>query len=359
MAFSSLGGNIATNAGGLCCAKYGVTRDWVLGLEAVLADGSLLRTGRRTLKGVAGYDLTSLFVGSEGTLGIISEATLRLAPRPPLPTTMFAMFADLASAGRAISAIRAALVPSLLEVMDRATLTAIEAWRPLGLDAEAAAVLVGQSDAGSAQGAAEARAMMAFCDAAGATLTTTASGASEAAYFIEIRRMAYPALQRLGNVLLDDVCVPCAAIPSFLIGVEKIAASTDSRVATFGHAADGNRHPTVIFDAADERSSAGASAAFREVVALALKLGGTITGEHGVGLLKRGQLSPSPSGPALPTATILPPLRTGHRAADKDGSSWSSTLPARPCAGWTDVAAVDGRARVGGSPWWCRRHPGR
>ncbi len=288
--FSTLGGNIATNAGGLCCAKYGVTRDWVLGLEVVLADGSVLRTGRRTLKGVAGYDLTALFVGSEGTLGVITEATLRLNPRPPLPVTMLATFADLGSAGRAIGSIRAALVPSMLELMDAATLAAIQAWRAMGIEGEPAAVLLGQSDAGDDRGLAEAAVMSELCDRAGAVLTTTAGDENEAAYFVAMRRMAYPALQRLGDVLLDDVCVPTTAIPALLSGIAAIGVRTGASIATFGHAADGNMHPTVIFDASDHDSGTVADCAFGDIVRLALTLGGTVTGEHGVGVLKREYL---------------------------------------------------------------------
>jgi glycolate oxidase len=305
MGFSTLGGNIATNAGGLCCAKYGVTRDWVLGLEVVLADGSVLRSGRRTLKGVAGYDLTSLFVGSEGTLGVITEATLRLSPHPPTPTTMIASFADLGSAGRAIHAIRTTLVPSMLELMDQMTLSAIQAWRPLGLEPNTAALLVGQSDAGDVRGAGEAKAMADLCHVAGATHATIAANEVESDYFVDMRRMAYPALQRLGSVLLDDVCVPCDATPVLLTGIEEIARRTATQIATFGHAADGNMHPTVIFDAAHQASTARAGAAFSEIVALALALGGTITGEHGVGLLKRELLREELSEPSMAVQSKL------------------------------------------------------
>ena len=167
--FCSIGGNVNTNAGGLCCVKYGVTRDAVIGLEVVLADGRITRLGRRTIKGVAGYDLTGLMVGSEGTLGIVTMARLRLRPPPAPPTTAVAVFADMASAGRAVEAIMSVTSPSLLEMMDRTTLRAVEAWRPMGLDTEAAALLIAQSDLPGAAGETEADRLLAECEKAGAT----------------------------------------------------------------------------------------------------------------------------------------------------------------------------------------------
>jgi len=168
-AFCSIGGNVATNAGGLCCVKYGVTRDSVLGLEVVLADGSALNTGHRTLKGVVGYDLTGLFVGSEGTLGVVTRVTVRLRPPAAAPATLVAFFPSLAAAGEAISATRRALVPSLLEIIDGFTLRAIEDWKHLGLDAAAAAMLLVQSDSGGDLARAEMALVEEKCMAAGAT----------------------------------------------------------------------------------------------------------------------------------------------------------------------------------------------
>jgi glycolate oxidase len=285
--FSTLGGNVATNAGGLCCVKYGVTRDSLLGLEVVLADGSAVRVGHRTRKGVAGYDLTALFCGSEGTLGIITEATLRLMPEPPPLATLAASFPSLGSAGAAVAGISASTTPAVLELMDRTTVAAVEAMAPQGLDEGVAALVFGCSDAPGGAALAEVERMAALCEAAGATLAATTDEAAEGRMLMSARRLAYPALERLGATLLDDVCVPLGAIPALLDGVEAIAARSRLTIGTFGHAGDGNMHPTIVYDAADQDEVERARSAFAEIVHLALELGGTVTGEHGVGVLKR------------------------------------------------------------------------
>ena len=289
--FSSIGGNIATNAGGLCCVKYGVTRDFVLGLEVVLADGSIVRTGRRTVKGVAGYDLTGLFVGSEGTLGIITQATLRLRPTPPAPATLVAFFADLKSAGAAIAEIVSAVVPSLLELMDRTTVRAVDEWKHLDLDLEAAALLMGRSDAGGEQGANEIDRMATACTSAGATYVARSSDPMEADLLMTARRLALPALERRGTILLDDVAVPVGRIPDLFAAIERIATDHAVLIGTFGHAGDGNMHPTIVYDHEDPDAVGRALAAFQDILRTTLELGGTVTGEHGVGLLKRPSLA--------------------------------------------------------------------
>jgi glycolate oxidase len=285
--FSTIGGNIATNAGGLCCVKYGVTADFVLGLEVVLADGSVLGTGRRTVKGVAGYDLTGLFVGSEGTLGVITRATLRLRPTPPSPATLVAFFADLTSTGAAVARIVSEVVPSLLELMDRATVRAVDEWKHMELDLEAAAMLIGRSDAGGERGAAEIERMAGACAAAGATYVARSADPMEADLLMTARRLALPALERLGSILLDDVAVPLGRIPDLLDAIQGVADRHGVLIGTFGHAGDGNMHPTIVFDHRDPEAVAGARSAFEDIVRAALGLGGTITGEHGVGILKR------------------------------------------------------------------------
>ena len=283
----TLGGNISTNAGGLCCVKYGVTRDAVLALEVVLADGRTTRIGRRSVKGVAGYDLVGMFVGSEGTLGVVTEATVRLRPPPPPPTTVVAVFPDLASAGRAVQAITSTLTPSLLELMDRTTVQAVEALRPMGLDTGAAALLLAQSDS---PGEAETQALLAACEAAGATESYRSEDAEQADALLEARRLALPALEKQGAVMLDDVAVPRSQLVEAIARIEQVAADRQVVIGTFGHAGDGNLHPTVVHPHGDADAAARAALAFEDIVRVALALGGTITGEHGVGVLKTGLL---------------------------------------------------------------------
>jgi glycolate oxidase len=285
--FSTIGGNVATNAGGLCCVKYGVTGDAVLGLEAVLADGSVVRTGGRTVKNVAGYDLTRLFVGSEGTLGVVTEATLRLRPRPPPATTLVASFPTLVGAGAAVTEIMASTRPSALELMDRTTVRAVEAFKPLGLDVESAALLLARSDAGGEQGVAECTRMMAACEAAGATFVAHSADEAEGELLLVARRLAFPALERQGATLLDDVGVPLSRIAELLESVERIAERRSVLIGTFGHAGDGNMHPTLVFDRNDPDAVVRARTAFDDILRVVLDMGGTITGEHGVGALKR------------------------------------------------------------------------
>jgi glycolate oxidase len=289
--FSTIGGNIATNAGGLCCVKYGVTRDALLGLELVLADGSAVRIGRRARKGVAGYDLTSLICGSEGTLGIVTEATMRLIPPPRSSATLAASFPTLGSAGAAIQKIVRNSTPSVLELMDRTTIQAVEAMAPQELDETVAALLFARSDLGGSAALREVDRMAAWCEEAGATLAITTDEEAEGRMLMAARRLAYPALERQGATLLDDVGVPLGKIPALLDGIESIAAQHGVLIGTFGHAGDGNMHPTIVFDHHDPDSILRANTAFAELVRLALSLGGTVTGEHGVGLLKRDFLA--------------------------------------------------------------------
>jgi glycolate oxidase len=289
--FSTIGGNLATNAGGLCCVKYGVTRDAVLGLEVVLADGTVTRVGRTTVKGVAGYDLVGLLVGSEGTLGIITEATLRLRPSPPPSVTLVATFPSLARAGDAISATVRTTSPSLLEVLDNTTIRAIERWKRMDLDLDAEALLVAQSDLAGEQGRQEIGTIERVCRAAGADLVVTTDDPQESELLLAARRLAYPALEQLGTTLLDDVAVPRSAVTRMVGEVAGIAERHGVLIGTFGHAGDGNLHPTIVYDATDASQVAAAAAAFDDLVAAALELGGTVTGEHGVGLLKRDHLA--------------------------------------------------------------------
>ncbi len=284
---STIGGNLATNAGGLCCVKYGVTADFVRGLEVVLADGEVLRVGRRTAKGVAGYDLTRLVVGSEGTLGIITQATLALRPAPEPALTMAAVFDKTADAMTAVARIMASgLRPSMMEFLDKASIGAVQAYRDMGLPLDAEALLITQSDRG-ALAAADVAAMGAMCEELGAREVAVAEDATESALLTQARRLVNPAVEELGATLVDDVAVPRARLVDLLAGLDRIAAETGTLVICPGHIGDGNMHPTVVFDRGDAAAAERAQVAFDAIMRLALDLGGTITGEHGVGLLKR------------------------------------------------------------------------
>ena len=284
---STIGGNVATNAGGLRCVKYGVTRDAVLGLEVVLADGRVIDTGRRTVKGVAGYDLTGLFVGSEGTLGVVTAATVRLRPRPAPPTTILGSFDTMRDAAEAVAAVvRAGVGPSLLELIDRATLRAIAEWKSMALDGDPAAVLIAQTDGPDAAAAAETLRRH-FLDA-GAEFAAVSDDAAEAAQLLEIRRLAYPAAERLGQCLVEDVGVPRSRLPELIEAIERAAHTHGVRIMTVAHAGDGNVHPTFVFDRrADGEAPPEVWAAADDVFRAALHLGGTLTGEHGIGALKQ------------------------------------------------------------------------
>jgi glycolate oxidase len=281
----SIGGNLATNAGGLCCLKYGVTTDYVLALEVVLADGSAVRLGGMTVKDVAGYDLKRLFVGSEGTLGVITEAVLRLRPLPPPPATVVASFDSVVDAARAVTAVMSRVRPSTLELMDRAAVDAVQSVTPMGLDA-IGALLLAQSDVGLD----EAGVMEAIFKASGATYVATTEDLDEGEMLMAARRAAIPAVERLGSVLIEDVGVPIPRIADLVAEVERIAARHDTLVPVIGHAGDGNLHPLVTFDASDDAATRRAEAAFDEIMVAALRLGGTITGEHGIGTLKAKHL---------------------------------------------------------------------
>jgi len=291
-AISTIGGNIATNAGGLMCVKYGVTREAVLGLTVVLADGRVLRLGRRTVKGVTGYDLTALLIGSEGTLGIIVEATLRLRPleRGGI-VTVSASFPDVAAAARASSAITASGIrPAALELLDASALEAI--GELLGLDLGTGALLLVQVDGAGAD--ADADAVLAIVRAHGGA-PERADGPEDAERLFAARRAFHPAMERRGTVLIEDVAVPRSALPEMFAAIERIEREHGIPIPTVAHAGDGNLHPNFVIerdvegDARDgafqvpERVWAAADALFREC----LRLGGTLTGEHGVGLLKR------------------------------------------------------------------------
>ena len=287
----SIGGNIATNAGGLCCVKYGVTTDYVLGLQVVLADGTAVRLGGPRLKDVAGLSLTKLFVGSEGTLGVVTEVTLRLLPPQNSPCTVVATFDSVEAAANAVVTITGKIRPSMLEFMDSVAINAVEDKLKMGLDRNAAAMMVAASDDRGAAGADDTEFMARVFSEAGATEVFSTSDPDEGEAFVAARRFAIPAVEAKGSLLLEDVGVPLPALADLVSGVEKIAAQREVMISVIAHAGDGNTHPLIVFDPADEAMTARAQLAFGEIMELAVGLGGTITGEHGVGRLKRPWLA--------------------------------------------------------------------
>ena len=280
--WSSLGGNAATNAGGMCCVKYGVTGAHVRAMQVVLASGEIIELGKATKKSVTTYDLLHLFIGSEGTLGIITELTLNLEIRPAAPSTLIATFPSVFKAAAAAVALRQ-YRPAMLEIVDQTTLKAVEAWHPLGFEV-AGSVLIMQLDENHS-----------LCEAA---LTTCkefdlidgvySDDPADAADLIRVRKLAYPALERMGATLLDDVALPITKIAEFVERVEKLSKEVNLTIGIFGHAGDGNMHPTIVHDHGDLAAAERAQQAFGQIVEIAQSLGGTASGEHGIGSIKPG-----------------------------------------------------------------------
>ena len=282
---SSIGGNVSTNAGGLCCVKYGVTRDYVVGLEVVLANGEVIRTGRQTIKSTTGLDLTGVFVGSEGLLGIITEVTVKLEPAPPPPQTAVAYFDELPRCGAAIEAIfKRGMQPTVMEIIDQAALRIVERFFPMDLNTDAACLLLMQSIPED-QPISD---LADVCEEFGATFVYHAADPDEGEMLLEVRRRVWPAAEKLEKALLpEDVAVKRQFLPELLAGIGSIAEKYNVELPTVGHAGDGNMHPLLVFDEHDPDEVRRVRAAFVEIVQLSLDLGGTIAGEHGVGVLKR------------------------------------------------------------------------
>lgn len=287
----TIGGNIGTASGGLCCVKYGVTAEYVLGLEVVLADGRLLTTGRRTAKGVAGYDLTRLFVGSEGSLGIVVRAVLALKPQPPQQLVLVAEFPSATAACDAVCRIMGrGHTPSLLELMDRTTVQAVNTMAHMGLPDSTEALLLAAFD--TPDPTADLAAVAELCTTAGATDVVPAADAAESELLLQARRMSLTALEAVKSAtMIDDVCVPRSRLGAMIEGTAAIAQKYDLTIGVCAHAGDGNTHPVVCFDHTDADESRRARESFDEIMALGLELGGTITGEHGVGVLKKEWLA--------------------------------------------------------------------
>ncbi|MBN1582049.1 MAG: FAD-binding protein [Anaerolineae bacterium] len=289
---STLGGNVACNSGGPRCLKYGVTGDYVMALEAVLADGRVLRTGNKCLKDVTGYDLVHLLVGSEGTLAVITEITVRLIPKPQTKRTALAIFEHIEAASKAVNAIlRAGVLPATLEIIDETAVRCVEDYLHLGLDCSAEAMLIVETDGDPQSAAREIEVVAEVCRQGGAREVTIARDAAESDVLWRARRSVSPSLGRVRpNKLGEDIVVPRAAIPDMVIEIKKISVKHDLPIVIFGHAGDGNLHPNILFDRRDEDEWKRVEAAVSDLFAAAVKLGGTLSGEHGVGTLKKPYL---------------------------------------------------------------------
>ncbi|PFA63230.1 glycolate oxidase subunit GlcD [Bacillus sp. AFS015802] len=288
MKISTIGGNINENSGGLRGLKYGVTRDYVLALEAVLPNGDIIRTGGKLAKDVAGYDLTRLFVGSEGTLCVITEATLKLVPMPETKQTMLALYQDIEAAAQSVSSIISnRIIPATLEFLDQPTLEVVEDFAKIGLPTDVKAVLLIEQDGPPEVVARDMKQMEEVCLQNHAVSVKLAKTEMEADALRTARRSALSALARLKpTTILEDATVPRSEIARMVKAINEIAERHRVKICTFGHAGDGNLHPTVATDARDHDEMERVEAAFEEIFAHAIELGGTITGEHGVGMMK-------------------------------------------------------------------------
>ncbi len=287
---STIGGNIACNAGGPRCLKYGVTGDYVMGLTVVLADGRVLKTGGAAIKDVVGYDLNALFTGSEGTLGVITEALLRLVAKPRFTRTALASFPRLDQASQAVTAVlTAGIVPATLELMDETAIACIEEAMHLGLPLDVEAILIIETDGSDAETVQrELDATADICRSQGARSVEVAQTEADRANLWKGRRSVSPALARKApNKLGEDITVPRSAIPEAVRRIKAISAAHGLPIVVFGHAGDGNLHPNILFDKRDPAQSAKVEGMVGEIFQTALELGGTLSGEHGVGVLKK------------------------------------------------------------------------
>jgi glycolate oxidase len=288
MKISTIGGNINENSGGLRGLKYGVTRDYVIGLEIVLPNGDIIRTGGKLAKDVAGYDLTRLFVGSEGTLGIITEAILKLIPIPETKKTMLALYEDIEDAARAVSAIIAnKIIPTTLEFLDQPTIEVVEEFAQIGLPTDAKAILLIEQDGAPEVVDRDIAKMAEICTELHAVAVRVAKNEAEADALRTARRSALSALARLKpTTILEDATVPRSKIAEMVKAINEIAKKYNVHICTFGHAGDGNLHPTCPTDARNQEEIHRVEQAFAAIFEKAIELGGTITGEHGVGAMK-------------------------------------------------------------------------
>lgn len=315
MKISTIGGNVAENSGGLRGLKYGITRNYVMGLEVILPDGELLWTGNKCVKDVAGYSLRDLFIGSEGTLGVITKVLLKLIPKPAAKKTMVATFAAMDAAAQCVSDIIAAqIIPCTLEFLDRTTIHCVEDYAKVGLPLDCEALLLMETDGHPAAVADEAAQMEAIARKAGALEVRVAKDDAEAMRLAAARRSAFSALARVSpTTILEDATVPRSELARMIRFVEAVAKKHRLRIGTFGHMGDGNLHPTFLTDERNTEEMQRIHEAFKEIFDEAIRLGGTITGEHGVGLAKK-EFLPKFAGDAQ-----MRVMRELRRALDPNG----------------------------------------
>ena len=292
MKISTIGGNVAENSGGLRGLKYGVTRDYVMGLEVVLADGKTVAFGNKCVKDVAGYSMKDVFIGSEGTLGIITKVLLQLVPKPRAKKTMLATFSQMDAAAETVSAIIAAkIIPCTLEFLDRITMKCVEEYAHLGLPLNAEAILLMETDGHPVVVVEEAQQMAEIARNHGAMSVQLAESAEESIQLTTARRMAFSALARVSpTTILEDATVPRSELANMIRFIQQTAAKYEVTVGTFGHMGDGNLHPTFLTNEKNAAEMARVEKAMEEIFDQAVSLGGTITGEHGVGLAKKAYL---------------------------------------------------------------------
>ena len=312
MKVSTIGGNVAENSGGLRGLKYGVTRDYVLGLEVVLPTGEILSCGTKCVKDVAGYSIKDLFIGSEGTLGILTRILLKLLPRPATRKTMLASFDRTTDAAETVSAIIAAkIIPCTLEFLDRTTIRCVEEFAKIGLPLDVEALLLMETDGHPAVVEEEAATMIELAKNHRSRYVRIAKDATEADRLTTARRSAFSALARVSSTtILEDATVPRSELATMIAFIQQTAAKYHLKIGTFGHFGDGNLHPTFLCDERDKSEIERVHAAFREIFEEAMQLGGTITGEHGIGLAKKEFL------PAFAGKTSLDVMRALKRTLD-------------------------------------------
>lgn len=287
--WSSIGGNVSTNAGGLSCVKYGVTRDYVMELEVVVSGGKVVRLGGKTAKRAAGYDLKNLFVGSGGTLGLITEITVKLRPPQAEPKTIVGYFDTLESAGAAANKIsESKIIPSMFELIDRQCLLAVDEWRNMNISVDCNVMLVAQTDTPGGTGEFEADTILTCFREAGASWSDRSINRNEAQALMQARQLVHPALERKGQLRTEDICVPKTRVPEMLARIREIADDFGVSIANIAHIGDGNIHPIcAILEHDKARLEEKSAKAFEEIINSAIQFGGTVSGEHGVGLLKK------------------------------------------------------------------------